>query len=100
MVRGLIRTGLLVIVIAVAALIAADTQTGSSFRDLAKKALMVGAFLCGAGLVLGLLLRVLNLTDQRYSAGGYVDWDEGGNLVPMFVPAATRHWQTQVRVGF
>lgn len=65
MVRALIRTGLIVIVIAVAGLIASDTQSGGAFRDLAKKGLLLGAILCGAGLVLALLLRVLNLTSTR-----------------------------------
>ena len=45
-------------------------------------------------------LRVLNLFDTRYAAGGYMDWDAEGNVVPMFVPAATRNWLAQVRVGF
>jgi iron complex outermembrane receptor protein len=40
-------------------------------------------------------LRVRNLTDVRYAAGGYVDWDL---FVPVFIPAATRNWQAQVRV--
>jgi iron complex outermembrane receptor protein len=45
-------------------------------------------------------LRVANLLDTRYAAGGYMDYDADGNLVPMFVPAATRSWLTQVKVGF
>jgi iron complex outermembrane receptor protein len=45
-------------------------------------------------------LRVANLLDTRYAAGGYMDWDAAGNLAPMFVPAATRNWLMQVRVGF
>ncbi len=47
-----------------------------------------------------LSLRVSNLLDERYAAGGYMDYDAEGSLVPMFVPAATRGWLTQVSVGF
>ena len=47
-----------------------------------------------------LSLRVSNLLDERYAAGGYMDYDVEGSLVPMFVPAATRGWLTQVNVGF
>ncbi len=65
MVRALIRTGLLIIAIAVAALIAADTQTNAAYRDLAKKGLLLGAILCGSGLVLAFLMRVLNLSSTR-----------------------------------
>lgn len=47
-----------------------------------------------------LSLRVANLLDERYAAGGYMDYDPAGELAPMFVPAATRSWFTQVSVGF
>jgi iron complex outermembrane receptor protein len=47
-----------------------------------------------------LSLRVSNLLDERYAAGGYMDYDTAGDLAPMFVPAATRSWFTQVSVGF
>ena len=47
-----------------------------------------------------LSLRVFNLLDTRYAAGGYMDYDALGNLVPQFVPAATRNVLGQVRVGF
>jgi iron complex outermembrane receptor protein len=45
-------------------------------------------------------LRVSNLLDARYAAGGYMDYDAEGSLAPMFVPAATRSWLTQVSAGF
>ena len=47
-----------------------------------------------------LLLRVSNLLDTRYSAGGYMDYDPDGNLAPMFITAATRNWLAQASVGF
>jgi iron complex outermembrane receptor protein len=47
-----------------------------------------------------LSLRVSNLLDERYATGGYMDYDAEGNLAPMFVPAATRGWLAQVRVGY
>ncbi len=48
----------------------------------------------------GLTLRIANLFDERYCTGGYMDYDAEGNLAPMFLPAATRGWLTQVSVGF
>lgn len=45
-------------------------------------------------------LRVSNLLDARYLAGGYWDYDAEGNFAPLFIPAATRGWLTQVSVGF
>ena len=57
-------------------------------------------FAAGAGSRAELSLRVTNLLDTRYAAGGYMDYDDAGNLAPMFVPAATRGWLTQVTVGF
>ena len=47
-----------------------------------------------------LSLRVMNLLDRRYSTSGYMDYDAGGNLVPQFIPAATRHWLGELRLGF
>ena len=47
-----------------------------------------------------LSLHVLNLLDHRYAAGGYMDYDAAGDLVPMFVSAATRNWIGQVSMGF
>lgn len=47
-----------------------------------------------------LSLRVTNLLDTKFAAGGYMDFDAGGNLVPHFVPAATRGITGQVRVDF
>lgn len=58
------------------------------------------SFPVGAGSRAELTLRVLNLGDTRYAAGGYMDYDAQGDLVPVFVPAATRSWLTQVTVGF
>jgi hypothetical protein len=45
-------------------------------------------------------LRVLNALDTRYSTGGYMDYDSAGNLVPQFMPAATRNLLGEVRVTF
>jgi hypothetical protein len=54
----------------------------------------------GAGSRAEFSLRVTNLLGTRYAAGGYMDYDAGGNLVPIFVPAATRGWLAQVSVGY
>jgi Na+/proline symporter/outer membrane receptor for Fe3+-dicitrate len=45
-------------------------------------------------------LRVLNALDRRYETGGYMDYDAGGNLVPHFIPAATRQVLGELRVEF
>jgi iron complex outermembrane recepter protein len=45
-----------------------------------------------------LSVRVLNLLDRRYATSGYMDYDAVGNLVPMFVPAATRGVLGELRV--
>ncbi len=45
-------------------------------------------------------VRVFNLLDRRYSTTGYMDYDALGNLVPQFIPAATRHWLGELRVEF
>jgi len=45
-------------------------------------------------------LRIQNLLDTRYATSGYMDFDASGNLVPHFIPAATRGVFGQVRVGF
>jgi outer membrane receptor for Fe3+-dicitrate len=47
-----------------------------------------------------LSVRVLNLLDRRYATSGYMDYDAVGNLVPMFVPAATRGVLGELRVEF
>ncbi|HET9325411.1 MAG TPA: TonB-dependent receptor [Candidatus Eisenbacteria bacterium] len=47
-----------------------------------------------------LALRIFNLLDRRYATSGYMDYDAGGNLVPQFIPAATRHWLAELRLGF
>ena len=49
---------------------------------------------------LSFTLRVLNALDTRYATGGYMDYDAGGNLVPQFVPAATRNVLGELRVTF
>ena len=45
-------------------------------------------------------LRVFNLLNREYEAGGYMDYDAGGSLVPHFIPAATRHVLGELRVEF
>jgi iron complex outermembrane receptor protein len=44
--------------------------------------------------------RVDNLLDTRYATSGYMDYDASGNLVPQFMPAATRGFTGQVRLDF
>jgi iron complex outermembrane receptor protein len=44
--------------------------------------------------------RVFNLLDRRYATSGYMDYDAGGNLVPQFMPAATRHWLGELKLHF
>ena len=46
------------------------------------------------------VLRVFNVLDRRYATSGYMDYDSGGNLVPQFIPAATRHWLGELRLEF
>ena len=38
----------------------------------------------------GTELLVLNVLDKRYVTGGYFDYDDAGNYVPLLIPAATR----------
>jgi iron complex outermembrane receptor protein len=47
-----------------------------------------------------LSLRLFNVLDRRYATGGYMDYDASGNLVPHFIPAATRNTLVQARVEF
>jgi len=47
-----------------------------------------------------LSVRVFNLFDRHYATSGYMDVDAGGNLAPQFIPAATRHWLAEMRLGF
>ena len=48
-----------------------------------------------------LRLRVLNLLDRRYATSGYMDYDAAGvNLVPQFIPAATRSVLAELRMGW
>ncbi|MGH7741346.1 MAG: hypothetical protein ACRENS_04920, partial [Candidatus Eiseniibacteriota bacterium] len=52
------------------------------------------------GSALELSARVSNLLDTRYASSGYMDYDASGNLVPQFMPAATRGVLGQVRLDF
>ena len=52
------------------------------------------------GSTLELRARVMNALDARYATGGYMDYDAAGNLVPQFVPAATRNLLIEARVDF
>lgn len=45
-------------------------------------------------------LRVMNATGARYETGGWMDYDAGGNLVPVLIPAATRGWLAGLRVDW
>ena len=45
-------------------------------------------------------LRVLNLLNEKYETGGYMDYDALGALVPHFIPAATRSFLGEVRIEF
>lgn len=63
-------------------------------------ALAAGSLPVGAASRAEIALRVTNLFDARYSTGGYWDYDRAGNYLPLFIPAATRGWLTQVSVGF
>jgi outer membrane receptor protein involved in Fe transport len=63
-------------------------------------ALAAGRLPLGPGSRAEITLRVTNMLDARYSTGGYWDYDSAGNYVPLYVPAATRGWLTQVTVGF
>ena len=65
LVMVLIRTGLLVVVVSVAVLIVSSTEMGGAHQDLGKKGLLAGAVLCGAGIVLGLMVKVVNVASTR-----------------------------------
>jgi hypothetical protein len=47
-----------------------------------------------------LSFQVFNAFDLKYSTSGYMDYDSLGNLVPQFIPAATRNVLAQVRVEY
>ncbi len=57
-------------------------------------------FSVGSGSRAEISMKVLNLLDEHYATGGYMDYDALGNLVPHFIPAATRSWVGQLRVEF
>jgi hypothetical protein len=57
-------------------------------------------FPVGGGTTVALSLRVFNLLNRRYATSGYMDYDAQGNLVPQFIPAATRHWLGELRLEF
>ena len=49
---------------------------------------------------LSLGVRVLNAFDEEYEAGGYMDYDASGGLVPHVIPAATRAVLGEIGVRF
>jgi iron complex outermembrane recepter protein len=53
-----------------------------------------------AGARTELSVHVTNLLDTMYATSGYMDYDATGNLVPQFIPAATRGVLVQARVDF
>jgi len=79
-----------------------NTETGSASIDPRTVLNLSGALAArlGGGPHGELSLRVLNATDLEYETGGYMDYDALGNLVPVFVPAATRTWLAQLRIEF
>jgi iron complex outermembrane receptor protein len=54
----------------------------------------------GSSAEVALVLRVFNALDRKYETGGYFDYDETGNYVAHFVPAATRNAIVQLDVTF
>jgi len=54
----------------------------------------------GSGSEVALVVRVFNALDRKYETGGYFDYDEAGNYVAHFVPAATRNALVQLDVTF
>lgn len=76
-----------------------EDMTASIGPHTVLNASLAWAFPAGADARAEVSLRVTNLLDERYAAGGYVDYDEDGGLSPRFVPAATRGWYTQVTVA-
>jgi iron complex outermembrane receptor protein len=76
-------------------------NTGSDAASIAPRAVLdatLGAEREIGGAKTALLLRAFNLGDVRYEAGGYMDYDEHGALVPMLTPAAPRNWLAELRV--
>ena len=65
MIRVLIRSGLTIVALTMAALIFSDTESVGIPRDWVKGALYTGAGLCAVGLLLGALAWVANLTVGR-----------------------------------
>ena len=55
---------------------------------LARADVLRGVFKAPGSMSLG--VRVLNALNTKYEAGGYMDYDANGNLVPHVIPAATR----------
>ena len=78
-------------------------NTGSVAHSIGPHTVWNGA-LSAAGGVAGtqtsISLRAFNLTNLRYATSGYMDFDRHGNLVPHVMPAATRSWLAEVRVGW
>ena len=65
MVRFLTRTGLLITVLAVVALIVVETEMGSAHRAFLRGAVLLGAALCGAGALLWVLGKAFNTQYRR-----------------------------------
>lgn len=52
------------------------------------------------GADVSLTLRLNNAFNQRYETSGYMDYDAAGDLVPHFIPAATRNAMVQLSATF
>ena len=65
MVRHLVRWGLLIVGISFLALIVVDTEMGGANRGFLRSAIWFGAGLCGAGIVLGAISRLMNVRIGR-----------------------------------
>ena len=76
-----------------------EDMTASIGPHTVLNASLAWSFPAGADARAEVSLRVTNLLDQRYAAGGYMDYDDDGSLSPRFVPAATRGWYAQVTVA-
>jgi outer membrane receptor protein involved in Fe transport len=77
---------------------AGAADAADAARDLAPAGGRLSEGASGPGVELS--VRVLNALDNHYATSGYMDYDAAGNLVPQFVPAATRAVLGQVRVDF
>lgn len=78
-------------------------NTGTKANSIAPRTTLdlTGAYAFDAGGARAeLSLRVTNATDARHETGGWMDYDAGGNLVPVLIPAATRGWLAGLRVDW